>query len=170
MVVYLFWHWPEDPTGYEEGLEEFHRRLLGARLPGLRASATYRVGGLPWLGADRGYEDWYLVDGFADLATINQEAVAPGLRPLHDRLARAASGGIGGLYAVHAGAPDLNATAVTWISKPRGTEYADFYAGLPSTPCLLRRQLVLGPAPEFCFFGQLEQGLLARREPVFAAG
>jgi hypothetical protein len=163
MIVYVFWHWPERTEGYEAGLLEFHRRLAGASPPGLVGSAAYRVEGLPWLGAGHGYEDWYVVGGFGDLEALNREAVAPGLRPYHDRPAQAAAGAAGGLYAEHTGTLDLGAEAVTWLSKPKGTPYPDFYASLPPTRFLLRRQMVLGPAPEFCAAGDLPDGLVSRR-------
>jgi hypothetical protein len=56
---------------------------------------------------------------------------------------------------------------VTWLSKPRGVSYPDFHASLPAEPFLLRRQLALGPAPEFCAGGELPGGLVSRREPLF---
>ena len=163
MIVYVFWHWPEQADGYEEGLVEFHRRLVGAAPSGLVASAAYRVEGLPWLGAGRGYEDWYVVGGFGDLEALNREAVAPALRSYHDRPALAAAGGVGGLYAAHSGTLDLSAEAVTWLAKPKGTPYPDFYASLPPTAFMLRRQMVLGPAPEFLAAGELAGGLVSHR-------
>ena len=166
MIVYLFWHWPERAEGYEEGLVEFHRRLAAAGVPGLAGSAAYRVEGLPWLGAGTGYEDWYAVGGFGDLEALNREAVAPPLRPHHDRPALAAAGGAGGLYQVHSGTLDLDQETVTWLAKPRGAPYPDFYASLPTTGFLLRRQMVLGPAPEFCAAGELPGGLVSRRNKL----
>lgn len=123
---------------------------------------------LPWLGARRGYEDWYPTGGFGDLQGLNRAAVGPALRAAHDRPALAAAGGAGGLHTVHSGRPDLHATTVSWVAKPRGTTYGDFHAGLPAVPCLLRRQLVLGPAPEFCAFGELPgPTVVSHREPLF---
>jgi hypothetical protein len=166
VIAYLFWHWPERTAGYEEGLVEFHRRLAGAGVPGLVTSAAYRVEGLPWLGAETGYEDWYVVGGMGDLEALNREAVAPPLRPHHDRPALAAAGGAGGLYLVQSGTLDLDQVTVTWLAKPKGTPYPDFYASLPTTRLLLRRQMVLGPAPEFCAAGELPGGLVSRRTRV----
>jgi len=166
VIVYIFWHWPERTEGYEEGLLEFHRRLADSGSWGLVASAVYRVEGLPWLGAPAGYEDWYVVGGFGDLEALNRETVAPAVRPYHDRPALAAAGGIGGLYAVGSGTLQVggaDADEVTWLAKPKGMPYADFYAGLPPTRFLLRRQMVLGPAPEFCAGGELPGGLISRR-------
>jgi hypothetical protein len=98
-----------------------------------------------------------------DLEALNREAVAPPLRPHHDRPALAAAGGAGGLYQVHSGTLDLDQETVTWLAKPKGMPYPDFYASLPTTRFLLRRQMVLGPAPEFCAAGDLLGGLASRR-------
>jgi len=172
VILYLFWHWPEAPgagPGYEGGLVEFHRRLADQRVPGLAGSATFRVRGLPWLGADagEGYEDWYAVGGFGDLEPLSRTAVGPALRPAHDRPALAAAGGAGGLYELLGGPLDLGAAAVTWLSKPRGVPYRDFLEGLPPAPFLLRRQLALGPALEFCAGGELPDGLVSHRTRLY---
>lgn len=167
MIVYLFWHWAERPEGYEEGLVDFHGRLATAGVPGLVANATYRVSGLPWLGAGPGYEDWYAVGGFADLEPLNRMAVEPPLRALHDRPALAAAGGTGSLYALQSGVLGLEAESVTWLAKPAGTAYPDFFESLPATSSLFRRQLALGPAPEFCAAGELRGGIVSRRTRLF---
>ena len=159
----MFWHWPERAAGYEDGLVEFHRELARAGVPGLFGSAAYRVEGLPWLGAETGYEDWYVVGGLGDLEALNREAVAPPLRAHHDRPALAAAGGAGGLYQVHSGTLDLDQETVTWLAKPKGASYPDFYASLPPTRFILRRQMVLGPAPEFCAAGELPGERVSRR-------
>jgi hypothetical protein len=168
VIVHLFWHWPGRTEGYEDGLVEFHRRLAAAGVPGLVASAAYRVEGLPWLGAETGYEDWYVVRGFGDLEALNRDAVGPPMRPHHDRPALAAAGGAGGLYRVHSGTLDHDQETVTWLAKPDGTRYPDFYASLPPTRFLLCRQLALGPAPEFCAAGELPGGLVSRRTSLIS--
>jgi hypothetical protein len=40
----------------------------------------------------------------------------------------------------------------TWCSKPAGVPYPAFLATLPAVETW-QRQLVLGPAPEFCLLG-----------------
>jgi hypothetical protein len=40
----------------------------------------------------------------------------------------------------------------TWCSKPAGVSYAEFVTRLPDGETW-QRQLVLGPAPEFCIIG-----------------
>jgi hypothetical protein len=160
MLGFVFWHWPEPETRipeYEQKLVTFHQALANSRVPGVRASATFRVAGAPWLGPGRsGYEDWYFVDGYSALETLNLAAVTESRRASHDRVAQLAAGGAGGLYALISGSGDMGAlTFVTWLTKPKGLAYADFYEMVRPwtdvTPTSLwRRQLVLGPAPEFC--------------------
>lgn len=166
MIAYLFWHRPDEPDQYEEWLGAFHAELGRAQLPFLAASASYRVEGLPWLDRGAAYEDWYLVGSFADLEALNEAAVSPRLRPAHDRAALAAAWGAGGVYRVVQGEPILTAPVVTWLSKPQDVRYPAFYSSLPPTACLLRRQLVLGPAAEFCAFGELGHGVVSRRTRI----
>jgi hypothetical protein len=167
MLAYVFWHWPADADGYEAGLIEFHAQLRRARVPGCVANASYRTSGPPWLPEGHGYEDWYLLEGFGDLEALNTAAVSPVLRAAHDRPARAAAAGVGGLYAVQRGAIELDAPVLSWLAKPRGMSYADFYAGLPAGPALLRRQFVLGPGFEFCAMDEWPEAVHARRERLF---
>jgi len=150
MLAYLFWHWPHDGHTYEADLIAFHRALREHRPPGLIDHASYWVESLPWFGVHSIYEDWYLLDGFADLDTLNRAAVAPPLTVDHDRVARAFADGAGALYALRQGTATLDAPVVSWLRKPRGMSYEQFYGGIAPEVCLFRRQLVLGPAPEFC--------------------
>jgi hypothetical protein len=79
--------------------------LAEARLPGFHASAVCRVEEPGWLpGRDTAYEDWYLADGFADLGTLNEGAVADPCRAPHNEVARLAAGGTTGLYRLATGA------------------------------------------------------------------
>jgi hypothetical protein len=171
--AYLFWHRPERAEDYEDALRDFHARLRAA-MPAVLGSASYRVGALPWpdAGADDDgvYEDWYLLPGFAALGDLNEAAVSAPVQDAHHRAALASAWGAGGLYATVQGDPALDAPVVTWLTKPREVRYPEFYASLPPTPCLLRRQLVLGPAPEFCAFGELPGGVVSWRSPVTCGG
>jgi len=168
MLAYVFWHWTRSPTAeYEAGLARFHRELVRLHVPGLQASASYRIKGATWTGEGRAYEDWYLVGGSADLDVLNEAAVSAPIRPAHDRPAHLTVGVAGGLYRLQRGELDLDAAEVTWIAKPPGMAYEDFYAGLPPLGALFRRQMVLGPTPEFCAFGARDlDGLRVRRERV----
>ncbi len=169
MIAYLFWHWPREPTRYEGDLIDFHRRLAAAGVAGLVANTTYRIEGAGWPGGSPAYEDWYLLGGFGDLEALNEQAVSPPMKEAHDRPAHATAGAAGGLYRVLSGQVDLSAESVTWLTKPAGMGYEQFYAELPVTDCLMRRQLTLGPAPEFCAFGSLPGGTQVRRRRLFSA-
>jgi hypothetical protein len=59
------------------------------------------------------------------------------------------------VYRLAAGGSTTPPSAVTWLSKPPGVSYPTFYESLrPWTArddvALWRRQMVLGPALEFC--------------------
>jgi hypothetical protein len=153
MLAYVFWHWPTrevDRARYLDAQRAFHRALAAAPSPGLRGSRVRAVSGAPWVPGPEAFEDWYLVDDFAALGALNDAAVAGARRAPHDGVARLADGGAGGLYRqLTAGGPGA-VTRVTWLSKPAGMAYPDFLARMPAGVELWQRQLVLGPAPEFC--------------------
>ncbi len=159
MLAYVFWHWAEEAGAagrYEELLCAFHR-ALGTHPPeGFRGSAALRIAGAGWLPQGRGYEDWYLLDDFAALGTLNEAAVAGARQAPHDQVARLARGGTAGVYRLIAGRPEFKgARWATWISKPAGSSYSEFYDELrpwPERPetTLWQRQLTLGPTSEFC--------------------
>lgn len=71
-----------------------------------------------------------------------------------------AADGTGGLYRLRAGTADLaQAKFATWLSKPAGVSYKDFYTELePLTTqpgvALWGRQMTLGPTTEFCIHSQ----------------
>ena len=183
MLAYLFWHWPKSSVtaaAYEALLVAFHDRLRTVGCPGLQRSLVFREHGTLWVQPAGSYVDWYLLDGSAALDHLNNAAVAPPLVEAHARCAGAAAGGAGGLYRLHGDSPDaVTGLAALWLSKPPGMAYADFYARLaPLTSAaersLWRRQMVLGPAPEFCLLSATPQQLPAdipavhvRREIVY---
>jgi hypothetical protein len=159
VLAYVFWHWPQPQVGvsdYETRLREFHKTLWNHPPPGFRESAVFRVGGAPWIPAEHGYEDWYLMEGSVALDPLNDAAVAPACRAAHDAAARLAAGGTGGLYRLRAGQAALEKAALGyWFGKPAGMLYDDFYkllAPITAQPgiTLWGRQMVLGPTPEFC--------------------
>ena len=175
MLAYLFWHWPEQPTGvaaYEHGLAAFHRQLNETGSEGFHGSTPYRIDGAGWLPEGRGYEDWYLLDGSFALDPLNEVAVSPGLRPAHDGTAHAAGGGAGGLYRlIEDHQAPAAAPSATWFSKPRGMRYPDFYQRAAEFTesvgfSFWRRQMVMGPAPEFCLLGAGLPDLPAEWLPV----
>ncbi len=168
MLAYLFWHRPQadtDPASYEQALLSFHRSLAHRRPVGLRTSQSFRVAELPWLPAPGpegsaptgGYEDWYLLEDFNSLGVLGEAAVGRGHRTAHDHAARLFGSGTAGLFALQEGDADALSTApaAVWVARAPGSaepllgEMLDDGA-LRGSSCLWRRQLVLGPAPEFC--------------------
>jgi hypothetical protein len=143
MLAYVFWHRPRpdvDVGEYESGLRTLHERLsIG--------SASFRLAELPF-GSGPGYEDWYPVDDWAALGDLNLAAVSGDRRGPHDAVAAAAAAGWGGLYALVRG-EGIPPAATRWMRKPPGEGSDRFLAALDAAP-IWRRQLVLGPAPEFC--------------------
>ena len=170
MLAYVFWHWPTAGTArpsYESAMLDFHERLRDAGSPALLRSRTFRVDGEPWLPNGRGYVDWYLLDGgFAALEVLNELAVSPSLKEAHDRPAHMVAGGAGGVYRLIAGVGGVYRliagvgggqppVAATWLSKPGSVSYPAFHERLRrwtdrKDVTLWQRQMVLGPALEFC--------------------
>jgi hypothetical protein len=156
LLAYLFWHRPADKVDrndYEEALLAFHYRLRAVKVPGLVASASASVEGLPWIPGTC-YEDSYLVEDFAALGILNAAAVDDAHAGAHDRVARTAGFGAGALYGLETGDPLRGASFCAWVTKPAGVSYAQFREqlalhGPPAVAALWRRQMVLGPSPEF---------------------
>lgn len=165
MLAYLFWHWPVstiDRGEYEEKLAAFHQ-MLG------RQSAVFRFDDLPWASQPT-YEDWYLVDDFADLGRLNDDAVSGARRQPHDVVAVLADNGTGGLYKV-VGQPGEIGRFTAWFGKPSGMKYADLFSRLESALAgqryqLWQRQMTLGPAKEFCLRSDVELQLPDWIEPL----
>lgn len=113
------------------------------------------------------YEDWYLLEDFAALGVLNEAAVAQGHRSAHDGVARRFGTGAGGLYGLLEGQADLaRSPLAVWVTRPPGAAsraMGDLLGdGIdPKHASLWRRQLVLGPAPEYC--------LLTREPPAGVA-
>jgi len=151
MLAYLFWHRPwegAETAAYEEAQRRFHERL---EVP----SACFRLAALPF-GSGGGYEDWYLVEGWERLGVLNEAAVDATRGPSHDRAASMTGAGWGGLYAHLRGATEVPA-GVRWEEKPLGQPSQEFVGALPEG-AVWRRQLVLGPAPEFCLATSVSPG------------
>lgn len=173
LLAYLFWHRPAENRPiehYEQALTAFHRRLRDVAVPGLVGSGSARVGGLPWMAGD-GYEDWYAVDDYGALGVLNDAAVDAAHAAAHDLVALAAGFGAGGLYALERGTNDTPAAYSVWLTKPGGVTYADFREQLAAhtadeTVTVWRRQMVLGPAPEFRVTGGCDLFIPGEMAPI----
>ena len=84
--------------------------------------------------------DWYLAADWAALGALNEAALAAPRRAQHDAAAAVSAAGWGGVYRLLDGAAEPPA-AVRWTPT---REDAD---------AVWQRQMVLGPAPEFCLAG-----------------
>jgi hypothetical protein len=189
VLAYLFWHRPLetcDVDAYEHSQVLFHRSLRRSPPVGMRGSAAFRVAQMPFLappGAGSttiasGYEDWYLIEDFAALGVLNEAAVGRGHRTAHDGAARGLGAGAGGLYALVEGEQRgglesvCSVTRAVWVARPagsRGSVVGELLGdGMePSHASLWRRQLVLGPAPEFCLLSsELPSGVAPTRLPA----
>ncbi len=143
MLAYLFWHQPRpgiDADEYEAAQREFHARVSSP-------SACFHVAELPFAD-EPGYEDWYLVGGWAGLGALNAAAVDAVRAAHHDRAAALVDAGWGGVYALVRGEPAIPESA-SWRHKPPGRELEAVLADAGGAP-VWRRQMVLGPAPELC--------------------
>jgi hypothetical protein len=175
MLAYLLWHREApgvEPGTYEQAIDHFHRSLKARPPAGFAGSACYHAAELSWLGGSAGYEDWYLVEDFAALGVLNEAAVAHGHRTAHDEAARRLGEAAGGLYRVLEGSVQLSEErVVVWVERPAGAEPPTFGGLLgdgmdPARAALLRRQLVLGPAPEYCVLADdSPAGVAATRLP-----
>ncbi|HXS34120.1 MAG TPA: hypothetical protein VN758_10160 [Solirubrobacterales bacterium] len=144
MLAYVFWHQPRRDINhlkYEEAQRAFHGAL---ELP----SACFRVSELPFDEKGGGYEDWYLVEDWGKLGELNSAAVDSIRRADHDRAASQAADGWGAVYSLARG-PTSIPEGARWLDKPRGTPTDQFLASLAAAT-VWRRQMVLGPGPEFC--------------------
>jgi hypothetical protein len=108
------------------------------------------------------YEDWYLVDGWAALGELNAAAVSGPRRAPHAAAATLAADGTAGIYGLLAGDPARPAWAA-WLAKPQGAAYEAFEPELRAAAgpeaSVWRRQMVLGPTPEFAVLGDGAQAL-----------
>jgi hypothetical protein len=160
ILGYAFWHRPRPGVSlraYERRLLAFQSSLKRHPPDGLIDALSFREEASPWSRRrSTTYEDWYLVRDFQSLGTLNDAAVADPNRRPHDEVARDASDGAGGVYRLLGGDLRLqDALLATWIRKPPRTPYQTFLYGLAKLAGdvktdLWQRQMVLGPAPEFC--------------------
>ena len=154
MLAYVFWHSPgsaDTISTYEAALAAFHSSLDPADIRGFRGSQACLVQGASWFSAPVVYEDCYLVDDFTALGALNEAAVAGHRRRPHDNVAGMTAEGMAGVYALVGGAAQpVDTGRAVWFGKPAGMSYGEFYERLGERNSLWRRQMVLGPTPEFC--------------------
>jgi hypothetical protein len=160
VLAYVFWHSPRlgvDRADYEQHLLGFQRVLAANPPDGFYGCSTHRLDGAPWIEGETTYEDWYLVADFAALGDLNEAAVEGARRAPHDDVASEATNGVGGVYGRWFGhpAPDARVNGRhRWFAKPDGLAYEDLRAELvhvvPERAVVWRRQMTLGPTPEFC--------------------
>jgi hypothetical protein len=160
MLAYVFWHWSQpniERSSYRDHLADFHRTLAANKPSGFRQSVVFSIRNANWLSTSgEAYEEWYLLDDSAAMDRLNEAAVSGACEEPHNRVAREAADGTGGLYRLRAGQEDLaQSRFAVWLSKPNGVSYTNFYAALQpltSQPgiALWGRQMTLGPTTEFC--------------------
>jgi len=157
VLAYVFWHRPRDgvdAAGYVASLTAFHERI---GVPSWFAALERP----PW-GEDVGwYEDWYLVEDWNGLGRLNEVAITGARQPPHDVAAALAREGIAGIYGLIGGRPEPPEWAA-WVAKPRGSGYGDFeeeLVGVGAAGSVWKRQMTLGPTPEFVVLAPLPLAL-----------
>jgi len=176
ILAYVFWHWRGsivNRSTYEEHLIAFHQSLFDDPPKDFLGSSIFRSSKLPW-GKVRGevYQDWYLIKGFEALGWLNEGAVSGSHKIPHDLIATKNKGGTGGLYRLLKGSPDFaESQKIFWFSKPRGEGYGEFTQQLDDLMVhgnqnLWKRQMALGPAPEFCLLSSPKVALPSKLNPV----
>ena len=182
MLAYISWHRPRrevEQKAYEQALVRLHHSLERRPPSGFRGSVAFRVAELPWLpppaGAppDAGYEDWYLLDGWAALGVLEEAVVARGHVSLHDAVARLSGQACGAVYRLSEGCPALAKARIgVWIARAPGDSRVTFSDLLGDgmdgeRSGLWRRCLGLGPAPEYCLLApEAPAGVAAARLPA----
>jgi hypothetical protein len=168
-LAYVFWHCARsgtDAAAYRADLLGFHSELSASPPLGFLGRQTASVAGASWFaGAGEVYEDWYVVLDWSAMGALNAAAIDDRHRGSHDRVAHLAGEGAGAIYALRAGAWAEGHRFGTWFAKPAGWSHADLDASLAASlgagTSLWQRQMVLGPAPEFCLRSHEPPPLLA---------
>jgi hypothetical protein len=95
------------------------------------------------------------VQDFGALGALNEGAVSASRAAPHEAAAALARDGAGGVYRLRSGAALRTPTYAHWLAKPDGMPYSELFAQLApvvdrARGALWMRQMVLGPAREFC--------------------
>jgi hypothetical protein len=154
MLAYVFVHQPAGDAGeegYASRLAGFDQALAAAPPPGFIEPWVWKLAAGPFGEA---FEDWYLVEDWAALGTLNQVAVTDDRKAPHDEITSLAVSGAGAIYQlVYGGKRNPTATYRTRVAKPIGVPYATFQerlelaAGPDGT--VWKRQMALGADLEF---------------------
>jgi len=159
LLAYVFWHWKQaaiTANDYEHRQRAFQAALAAAPSAGFLGSYSVRFAHAPWAaGGGEVYEDWYLVQDFGALGLLNEAAVSSSRAAPHAAAAAVAAGGAGGVYGLRRRAALRHPQYAHWFSKPDGLPYSELFAQLAPVVnqvqgALWMRQMVLGPAREFC--------------------
>src|SRR5215475_314715 len=159
LLAYVFWHWKQaeiTTKDYAHRQRAFHAALAAAPSAGFLGSFSVSLAHAPWAaGGGEAYEDWYLVQDFCALGLLNEAAVSASRAAPHDAAAAVAAGGAGGVYGLRCGTALRQPQYAHWFSKPEGMPYSELFAQLAPVVdqvhgALWMRQMVLGPAREFC--------------------
>jgi hypothetical protein len=159
LLAYVFWHWKQaevDAREYEARQRDFHAALASAPSSGFLRSFSGAVSQAPWAaGGGEAYEDWYLLDDFKALGLLNEAAVSASRAAPHDAAAAVAAGGAAGLYRLRLGAARQTPRVDHWFGKPDSMQYGELFSQLGPlvdrvNGALWMRQMVFGPAREFC--------------------
>jgi hypothetical protein len=166
MLAYVFWHWPQttvDIDQYESDLVQFHRTLQANKPEGFQRSVVLVIEDPFWLRTEgSAYEEWYLLDDSAAMDRLNYAAVNGPCEEPHNRVARNAADGVGGLYRLRLGDDHFETAHIaTWFSKPSGMSYPNFDAEMrtvmdATNSTLWARTMTLGPTTEFCLHSSSE--------------
>jgi hypothetical protein len=106
------------------------------------------------------------VQDFGALGLLNEAAVSSTRAEPHDVAAAVAAGGAGCLYGLRCGTALRRPRYAHWFSKPEGMPYRELFVQLAPLVdrvegALWMRQMVLGPAREFCLHAAVRVSLLA---------
>ena len=168
MLAYVFWHWKRAEfaaSEYENRQRAFHAALASASSSSFLGSFSAGISDLPWAAEGDGvYEDWYFVRDFAALGLLNESAVSASRSAPHDAAAAAAAGGTAGLYGLRRGTELHRPRYAHWFGKPDGMNYRELFARIEPVAegaqgALWMRQMVLGPAREFCLHASVPVSL-----------
>jgi len=158
LLAYVFWHWKQPEVAaidYEARQRGFHAALGASPSSGFIDSFSLGISNAPWTADSDAYEDWYLVQDFASMGLLNEAAVSSSRAQPHDAAAAVAAGGTAGVYGLKRGNALRRPQYAHWFGKPDGMSYRDLFDQLAPVVdrvdgALWMRQMVLGPASEFC--------------------